>query len=88
MPLWTFFVWIVIGLIAGVIASNVMGRPGRYGLLGDIVVGLIGAVLGGWIVGLLGLGSATSGIIGSLIVAILGAVLFIYLLRMLGSSRV
>ena len=88
MPLWTFFVWIVIGLIAGVIASNVMGRPGRYGLLGEIVVGLIGAVLGGWIVGLLGLGSATSGIIGSLIVAILGAVLFIYLLRMLGSSRV
>ena len=88
MPLWTFFVWLVIGLLAGVIASNVMGRPGRYGLLGDIVVGLIGAVLGGWIVGLLGLGSATSGIIGSLIVAILGAVLFIYLLRMVGSSRV
>ena len=43
MPLWTFIVWIVIGLIAGVVASNLMGRPGRYGLLGDIVVGLIGA---------------------------------------------
>ena len=88
MPLWTIFVWIVIGLIAGVVASNLMGRPGRYGLVGDIVVGLIGAILGGWIVGLLGLGGATSGIIGSLIVAILGAMLFIYLLRMLSSSRV
>ena len=88
MPIWTVFVWIIIGLIAGVVASRLMGRPGRYGLVGDIVVGLVGAVLGGWNVGLLGLGAATGGILGSIVVAILGAMLLIYLLRMVGASRV
>ena len=88
MPIWTVFVWIIIGLIAGVVASRLMGRPGRYGVVGDIVVGLVGAVLGGGIVGLLGLGAATGGILGSIVVAILGAVLHIYLLRMVGASRV
>ena len=87
MPTWTLFVWIIVGLIAGYVASNIMGRPGRYGLLGDLVVGLLGSVLGGWIVGLL-LGGATGGIIGSIVVAILGAMLLIYLLRMFTATRV
>src|SRR6266702_4938045 len=48
--------WLVVGLIAGFLASRVM-RGGGYGLIGDIVVGIIGALLGGWLAGLLGPGS-------------------------------
>jgi len=87
MPLWTLVIWLLIGLIAGYLASRIMGGAGRYGLIGDIVVGLIGSVIGGWIVGLLGL-SGGGGIIGSIIVSVLGAMLFIYLLRMFTRANV
>src|SRR3989442_15252013 len=58
--------WLVVGLIAGFLASRVM-RGGGYGLIGDMVVGLIGAFIGGWLAGFLGLGS--SGLVGSIVVA-------------------
>ena len=47
--------WLLVGLVAGFLASRVM-RGGGYGLIGDIVVGLIGAFIGGWLAGFLGLG--------------------------------
>lgn len=71
--------WLLIGLIAGALASAVM-RGGGYGIVGDIVVGLIGALIGGFLMSLLGLGS--SGFIGTLIVAFIGACLLIALLRL------
>jgi uncharacterized membrane protein YeaQ/YmgE (transglycosylase-associated protein family) len=81
--------WLLIGLIAGALASVVM-RGGGYGIVGDIVVGLIGALIGGFLMSLVGLGS--SGFIGTLIVAFIGACLFIALLRLFsggyGSRRV
>jgi uncharacterized membrane protein YeaQ/YmgE (transglycosylase-associated protein family) len=52
-----FLIWLIIGLLAGFLASRVI-RRGGYGLGGDIVVGLIGAVLGGFLAGLLGLVNA------------------------------
>jgi uncharacterized membrane protein YeaQ/YmgE (transglycosylase-associated protein family) len=61
---------LVIGLIAGFLASRVM-RGGGFGIVGDIVVGIIGAFLGGWLAGLLGLSS--SGLIGTIVVAFIGA---------------
>ena len=71
--------WLLIGLIAGALASAVM-RGGGYGIVGDIVVGLIGAFIGGFLMSLLGLGS--SGFVGTLIVAFIGACLLIALLRL------
>src|SRR5712692_7526947 len=62
--------WLFVGLIAGFLASRVM-RGGGYGLIGDIVVGIIGALIGGFLADLLGLGSF--GLLGSIIVAFIGA---------------
>lgn len=70
--------WLVVGLIAGFLASRVM-RGGGYGLIGDIVVGLIGALIGGWLAGFLGLGSY--GLIGSIVVAFIGACILIAILH-------
>jgi uncharacterized membrane protein YeaQ/YmgE (transglycosylase-associated protein family) len=74
----TILFWIVVGLIAGWLASLVMGRGG-YGIIGDIVVGLVGAVIGGFLFSLLGLGAG--GLIGSIIVAFVGAIILILIVR-------
>jgi uncharacterized membrane protein YeaQ/YmgE (transglycosylase-associated protein family) len=79
--------WLLVGLIAGFLASRVM-RGGGYGLIGDIVVGLIGAFLGGWLAGLLGLGSF--GLIGTIVVAFIGACILLAILHAVsrgGTSR-
>jgi len=72
--------WVVVGLIAGWIAGLVMKGSG-YGVIGDIVLGILGAIIGGWLVGLLGLGA--NGLIASIIVAALGAIILVWLARML-----
>jgi len=70
--------WLVVGLIAGFLASLVM-RGGGYGIVGDIIVGLVGALIGGFLASLLGLGA--SGFIGTIIVAFIGACILIAILR-------
>src|SRR6266566_2585764 len=70
--------WLVVGLIAGFLASVVM-RGGGYGVVGDIIVGLVGALIGGFLASLLGLGS--SGLIGTIIIAFIGACILIAILR-------
>ncbi|WP_313301182.1 GlsB/YeaQ/YmgE family stress response membrane protein [Diaphorobacter sp.] len=76
------FLWfIVVGLIAGWLAGLVM-KGGGYGVLGNIVIGVIGALIGGWVFGLLGLG-AGGGMIGSILVAFVGAVILIFLARLI-----
>src|SRR5579883_1415131 len=70
--------WLLVGLIAGALASLVM-RGGGYGIVGDIVVGLVGALVGGFLASLVGLGA--SGFIGTIIVAFIGACVFIAILR-------
>src|SRR5436853_7043029 len=78
--------WIVVGLIAGFLASMVM-RGGGYGIVGDIIVGIIGAFLGGWLFSLLGIG-AGGGLIGSIIVAFIGSCILIVILRVIcGGTR-
>jgi len=69
--------WIVLGLIAGFIASKLVNRTGE-GILLDIALGIVGAVIGGYLTSLLGFSAGISGLnIPSLIVAILGAVVFL-----------
>ena len=77
----TSLLWfLIIGLLAGWLASMAMkGR--RRGVGGYLVIGVIGALLGGWVLGLLGLYSG--GLIGSLVTAFIGAVLLIALIRAL-----
>ena len=80
--------WIVVGLIAGWLAGKVM-KGGGFGLIGDIVVGVIGGVLGGWIASyFFHVGDPMSGInLTSIVVAFLGAVLLLFLLRQVGGRR-
>jgi uncharacterized membrane protein YeaQ/YmgE (transglycosylase-associated protein family) len=77
--------WLIVGLIAGFLASLVM-RGGGYGILGDIIVGLVGALIGGFLASLVGIGS--SGIIGTIIIAFIGACILIAILRAIARSRV
>jgi uncharacterized membrane protein YeaQ/YmgE (transglycosylase-associated protein family) len=71
-------VWfLVIGMVAGWLAGQFV-KGGGFGLLGDLIVGVIGAVLGGLVFGLLGISAA--GLIGSLVCATVGAVLLLVIL--------
>lgn len=78
--------WLIVGLIAGALASMVM-RGGGYGIVGDIVVGLIGAFIGGFLASLLGVSS--SNILVTILIAFIGACILIALLRLIsgGTSR-
>jgi uncharacterized membrane protein YeaQ/YmgE (transglycosylase-associated protein family) len=76
------FVWfIVVGLIAGFLAGQITRRR-AYGLLGDIVLGIAGALLGGWLFGVLGLGGG-DGLLASIVVATIGAIILIVLVRLI-----
>ena len=76
------FIWfIIVGLIAGFLAGQIV-KGGGFGMLGDIVVGVIGAVIGGFLFNSLG-ASVGGGLVGSIIVATIGAVLLIVVLRMI-----
>jgi len=71
--------WLVLGLIAGFIASRIVNKQGE-GLVLNIVLGIVGAFVGGWVFSLFGMSGVTGLNIYSLLVAVLGAivVLFIY----------
>ena len=77
--------WLVVGLIAGFLASMVM-RGGGYGVVGDIVVGIVGALIGGFIMNALGFSSGGN-IIYSIIVAFIGACILIAILRAVAGGR-
>jgi uncharacterized membrane protein YeaQ/YmgE (transglycosylase-associated protein family) len=73
--------FLIIGAIAGWLAGQFMKGSG-FGLLGDIIVGVIGAFLGGWLFRQFGV-SLGGGLIGSLIVAFIGAVILLFLVRLI-----
>ena len=86
--------WIIVGLLAGFLASQVMGKGG-YGIVGDIIVGLVGAFIGGFLVKLIFPNFDFSmndigAFIASVVVAAIGAIVLIFLLRTLtkGNTRV
>ena len=77
-----FFVYLaLVGLIAGWAAGKIMKGSG-YGLVMDLVLGVVGAIVGGWIMRILGF-YTTGGLIPNILVAILGAVVVVALVRML-----
>ena len=80
--------WIVVGLIAGWLAGKVTKGSG-FGLIGDIILGIIGALVGGFLAGsLFGLGDVITGInLTTLVVAFLGAVLVVFVAGLLGGRR-
>ena len=78
--------WIVLGLRAGWIASMIMGSGG-YGVIGDIIVGILGALIGGFITGPLFGIDVTGFNVTSLIVAVVGAIILIAIYRAVAGTR-
>src|SRR5690606_31032633 len=77
-------VWIIVGAIAGWLASIVMKTNASQGLMTDIIVGIVGGLIGGFVLNLIGVGGAVTGLnLGSILVAFIGAIILLALLRML-----
>jgi uncharacterized membrane protein YeaQ/YmgE (transglycosylase-associated protein family) len=77
----TLLIWIVVGAVAGWLAGLVV-RGFGFGLLGNIIVGILGAILGGWLFGAVGL-AIFPGIINTILTAFLGAVILLLIIRVL-----
>ena len=85
-----FIIWIVVGGLIGWIASIIMKTDGQQGLFLNVVVGLIGALLGGWLISpLVGAGTINDGAFnfGSLLVSLVGAVLLLAVVNLLRRGR-
>jgi uncharacterized membrane protein YeaQ/YmgE (transglycosylase-associated protein family) len=78
----TLLTWLIVGLVAGVLASMIMGGTG-YGLIGDIIIGIVGAFVGGWLFTALGVSSPFGGLAGTIFVAFIGAVVLLFLIHLL-----
>lgn len=84
MDISNILVWIIVGGIAGWLASIVMKTNYSQGLIMDIIVGIVGAFIGGWLLTAIGVGGAVTGInIGSILTAFIGAVVLLGLLRVI-----
>ena len=73
-------IWIIIGIVAGFIASKLVNHSGS-GLLLDLVIGIIGAFIGGWVFGHLGI--AAGGWLGSLVTATVGAIILLLIIHLI-----
>jgi len=69
----SFFAWIILGLIAGFVGSKIVNRTGE-GLILDIVLGIVGAIVGGWLFSMFGASGVTGLNFYSLAVAVVGAI--------------
>ena len=77
--------WLIVGLVAGVLAALLVGG---VGLIGDIIVGIAGAFVGGWIFRQLGVGTPFEGLAGTIFTAFVGAVVLLFILHLvMRSSR-
>jgi len=81
MSLWNLIVWIVVGGLAGWVASMIVGNNKSQGLLGNIVVGILGALVGGFVIGLLGGEGFTGFNLWSFLVSLVGAVILLFIWR-------
>jgi len=80
MTITSVLLFLLVGLAAGWIASALV-RGGGFGLIGNLVVGVVGALIGGHILGFFGM--TAGGLFGSLLTAILGAVVLLFLIRLI-----
>lgn len=87
--MWDFIMWLVVGALAGWIASKIMKTDEQMGALANIIVGIIGALLGGWLAGaLFSIEVDPNGFnIASILVAIGGAVVFLAALKFISGRK-
>ena len=78
MALWVLIVWLVVGIIAGLITRKLFARKSSFGNIGDDILGAAGGVIGGYIVALSGVGSTLQALILTVGAAILGAAVVVW----------
>jgi uncharacterized membrane protein YeaQ/YmgE (transglycosylase-associated protein family) len=76
--------WLIVGLIAGVLAALLVGG---YGLVADIVVGIVGAFIGGWLFRAAGWHAPFAGLAGTIFVAFIGALILLVILHLVHRAR-
>ena len=86
----SFIIWLIVGGIVGWLASLVMRTDGQQGVLLNVVVGIVGSFLGGWLISpLVGVGNLSSGIsIGSIVVSLVGAIILLAIVNLFRRGRV
>lgn len=77
--------FLIVGLVAGWLAGKLM-HGGGFGFWGDLIVGVIGAFVGGFLFRLMGWGGANGGLVESLLVAVVGAVVLLFAIRLIKSA--
>ena len=82
----SFLAWIVLGLISGFIASKIVNKSGQ-GVVMDIVLGIVGAVAGGWLFNAIGHNGVTGVNLYSILVAVVGAVIVLFIYHALVGNR-
>lgn len=85
-----FLIWLIVGGVVGWLASLIMRTDGQQGILLNVVVGIVGAFIGGWVISpLVGIATINQGIsIGSIVVSLLGAVILLAIVNLLRRGRV
>lgn len=79
--------WVIIGGLAGWIGSKIMGTDAQQGLLLNIIVGVVGAFLGGFLLGALGVDIEGAGYFFSFLTALLGAVILLFLVKLVTGRK-
>jgi uncharacterized membrane protein YeaQ/YmgE (transglycosylase-associated protein family) len=85
-----FLVWLIVGGIVGWLASLIMRTDGQQGILLNVIVGIVGAFIGGWVISpMVGVGTINEGItIGSVLVSLVGAVILLAIVNLFRRGRV
>ena len=86
-PALGFFGWIIVGGLAGWIGSKIMNTDEQMGLFLNIIVGVVGGFLGGWVLGLFGLGGSTGNWILSFITCLIGACLLLWIVGFITKKK-
>ncbi|HEX9721634.1 MAG TPA: GlsB/YeaQ/YmgE family stress response membrane protein [Ramlibacter sp.] len=86
----SFILWLIVGGVVGWLASLIMKTDGQQGILLNVVVGIVGAFIGGWLISpMVGMGTINEGFsIGSLVVSLIGAVILLAIVNLFRRGRV
>lgn len=86
----SFLIWVIVGGIVGWLASLIMRTDAEQGILLNVVVGIVGAFLAGWVISpLVGVGTINQGVsIGSVIVSLIGAIILLAIVNLFRRGRV
>jgi uncharacterized membrane protein YeaQ/YmgE (transglycosylase-associated protein family) len=77
---------LVVGAVAGLLARKIIGGTSPFGFIGDMLLGIAGGIVGGYLMALVGLGNTTGGLIATIITATIGAVFLIWTTKFLKKS--